>query len=264
MTPQDSITTPIEHFAPPVAKPLFHESTGNGHFGVSGDPIHYTMHGDNIITLLLLSCFMLTIVSFAQSRRFFIRQLKGLFQMPRTDDLFMPETSTELRFQFLLALQTSLLLAILQYAYTQNYIGSTFILPSDYHLIIVFCLLFIGYFLVKSILYTIVNLVFFDSKRNTLWLKTMLFVTTLEGIALLPAVLLLVYFDMEIENVMIYLIIVVILAKILTFYKCFVIFFRRIGVYLQIFLYFCTLEIVPMAAFWGILILTSKLLIVNY
>ena len=244
--------------------PLFYESTGSRSFGVSGDPIPYTMHGDNIITLLLLSCFMLTIVSFANSRQFFIHQLKGLFHMPRIDDVFMPETSTELRFQFFLVAQTSLLLAILQYAYTQNYIGSTFVLPSDYHLIIVFFLLFAGYFLVKSILYSIVNLVFFDSKRNTLWLKTLLFITTIEGIALFPAVLLLVYFDMKIENVMTYLIIVLILIKILTFYKCFVIFFRRIGVYLQIFLYFCTLEIVPMAAFWGILILTGKLLIVNY
>ena len=76
--------------------------------------------------------------------------------------------------------------------------------------------------------------------------------------------LLLVYFDMETKNVITYLIIVLILVKILTFYKCFVIFFRRIGVYLQIFLYFCTLEIVPMAAFWGILILTGKLLKGNY
>ena len=243
---------------------MLHESKGNGRFGVSGDPIPYSMHGDNIITLLLLLCFVLTVVSFANSRRFFIRQFKGLFHMPRTDDTFMPETSTELRFQFFLVAQTSLLLAILQYAYTQEFIGSTFVLPSDYHLIIVFFLLFAGYFLLKAVFYTIVNLVFFDSKRNTLWLKTELFITAIEGIALYPVVLLLVYFDMETKNVITYLIIVLILVKILTFYKCFVIFFRRIGVYLQIFLYFCTLEIVPMAAFWGILILTGKLLKVNY
>jgi hypothetical protein len=93
--------------------------------------------------------------------------------------------------------------------------------------------------------------VFFDSKRNTLWLKTELFITAIEGIALYPVVLLLVYFDMETKNVITYLIIVLILVKILTFYKCFVIFFRRIGVYLQIFLYFCTLEIVPLLALAG-------------
>ncbi|MBQ8656483.1 MAG: DUF4271 domain-containing protein [Prevotella sp.] len=243
---------------------LLHTTTTSARYGVPGDPVPYTLHGDNIITLLLLACFMLSVVSFANSRRFFIQQLKGLFHVPRMDDTFMPETSNELRFQLFLVAQTCLLLAILQYSYTQEFIGTTFVLPSDYHLIGLFALLFVGYFVLKAALYTVVNTVFFDVKRNVHWLKTLLFITSVEGVVLFPIVLLLVYFDMEIEKVMTYLIIVLILVKILTFYKCFIIFFRRLSVYLQIFLYFCTLEIVPLTLFWGILILTGKLLKVNY
>lgn len=80
---------------------------------------------------------------------------------------------------------------------------------------------------------------------------------------LLPVVLLQVYFDLEIQSVVIYFIVVLILVKILTFYKCYFIFFRKAGVILQIILYFCALEIVPIAALWGALVITGNHLKIN-
>lgn len=54
------------------------------------------------------------------------------------------------------------------------------------------------------------------------------------------------------------------LFKMLTFYKCYAIFFKRMGVFLQLFLYFCALEAIPLAALWGALMLVGNYLKINY
>ena len=50
------------------------------------------------------------------------------------------------------------------------------------------------------------------------------------------------------------------LAKILTFYKSFTIFFYQKGGFLQIILYFCALEMIPLMMLWsGLLVITENL-----
>jgi hypothetical protein len=109
------------------------------------------------------------------------------------------------------------------------------------------------YFLVKWLTYTLVNSVFFNSKRNRHWIKMKLFISSIEGMILFPAVLLQAYFNMSEQNVIIYFIIVLFFVKILTFFKCYVVFFRRNVFKLQIILYFCALEMMPLLVFWGAL-----------
>jgi len=92
----------------------------------------------------------------------------------------------------------------------------------------------------------------------------MLFLTSAEGIALFPIVMLRAYFDLSMQNVVIYFIIVLLIVKILTFYRAFVIFFRRNVVSLQIILYFCALEMVPLLALWGTLVFTANNLKINF
>ena len=50
----------------------------------------------------------------------------------------------------------------------------------------------------------------------------------------------------------------------MTVYKEYAIFFKRNVVKLQIILYFCTLEIVPLLAFWGALMFTANSLKINF
>jgi hypothetical protein len=109
-----------------------------------------------------------------------------------------------------------------------------------------------------------VNLVFFDHKRNKQYFLTLLFLYSLEGVLLYPIVALLTFFDISAQSVAYYTISVVILVKILTFYKCFVIFFRQNGLYLQIILYFCALEIIPLFALWGGLAVIVNALKINF
>lgn len=243
---------------------LFHPELPGGRYGVAGDPVPYTLRGDNVISMLLLFCFVAGLLAVAKSKAFIGRQAKWFFRTPHSESTTVTETSTEVRFQLFLVLQTALLLSLFQYFYTQTYIGDTFTLESQYQLIAVFLGIWAAYFVLKAMLYTLVNAVFFGLRQNLHWLKSMLFVTAMEGVAMLPAALLQVYFNLSIENVMIYYISVVILGKILALYKCFLTFFRASGAFVQIILYFCTLEMIPLAAVWGVLVMTGNILKVNY
>lgn len=242
---------------------LLHPELNGGRYGVAGDPVPYTLRTDNMITGLLLGCLVLALVSFANSRRFILRQIKDFFYINYSENS-ITETSNEVRFQFFLVLQTCLQLAILGYFYVNHTIADTFVLDSQYHLIGIYFLLMVAYYAIVATFTTIVNIVFFDSKKNKHWLKQKLFLTAIEGVLLFPVVLLQVYFDLSMQSVVYYFFFVLILVKLLSFYKCYTIFFRLKGVFLQIILYFCALEITPLLALWSAMVLIGNLLKVNY
>ena len=210
------------------------------------------------MTGLLLLFFMLAVISISKIRTILIRQAKNFFHTPHKGTTEVTETTSELRYLSFLMLLSFLQISQLFYFYTIYYIGSTFILASQYYLIAIYLGIIIGYFMVKSLLYAIVNLVFFDGKRNGQWLRALMFITVYEGILLFPAVIVQAYYEYPVQFVIIYLTFVLLVVKIMTIYKCYVIFFRRNVVCLQIILYLCALEIVPMLALWEFLVMTAN------
>ena len=243
---------------------LFHPELEGGRYGAMGDPIPYSVRGDDVITSLLLVFFVLAVISYSTIRGFFTRQVKNFFSMPREGATTMTETATEARFQVYIVFLTSLLFSTLYYFYSLHYKGDAYVLSSQYYLILIFWAIFLLYFLVKMGLYTLVNNVFFDGKRNLQWIKSLLFVVAVEGLISFPAIVMGPYFDMSIGKVEIYFAIVLIFVKLMTFYKCYIIFFRQNVVSLQIILYLCALEIVPLLALWGVLDITANSLKINF
>ena len=229
---------------------------------MAGDPVPYTVRNDNAITGILLFCFVLTLFSFAKSKQYILRQLKDFFYIPHTENPNAKDPSN--KFQIFLNIQTCLLLGIASYFYISHYITGVFITDSPYELIAIFSGVFMAYFICRIWIYRIVNAVFFGGKKNKHWSWTLTFITALEGVALFPVVMLQVFFDLPMQNVVYYLIFVLILTKLLTFYKCWVIFFRQIGFFLQIILYLCALEIVPLLSLGGVLVLITDCLKVNF
>ncbi len=243
---------------------LFHPELNGGRYGVAGDPVPYTMRNDNVITGLLLGCFVVALLSLAHARSFLLRQAKNFFYVPKSGPKSVTETTAEIRLQFFLVGLTCLLFAILCFFYSREYIAETLILSSQHQLIAICFAIMVVYFLLKGLLYWSVNWIFFDRKKNEQWLKSQLFIFAMEGLALFPLVLLQVYFNLSMQSAVIYALIVIILVKILSFYKCYLIFFKGIGVVLQIILYFCALEIIPLLALGGILAMIGNYLKINY
>lgn len=243
---------------------LFHPELEGGRYGSVGDPVPYSVRGDDVITSLLLVSFVLAVIAYSNIRGFFSRQAKNFFHQPHEGVTSMTETATEARFQVFIVFLTGLMFATLYYFYSLHYNGDSYILSSQYYLILIVWAIFLLYFLVKMGLYSVVNLVFFDGKRNRQWIKSLLFIIALEGLLSMPAVIMGLYFDLPIYKVEIYFTIMLILVKLMTFYKCFIIFFRQNVVGLQIILYLCALEIVPLLALWEILDVTANNLKINF
>lgn len=242
---------------------LFHPELKGGRLGVAGDPVPYTVAGDSFITSLLLVCFLLACIAFSKSKLFVIRQAKTFFRTPRIGTTEVTETSSEVRYQFFFVLQTCLLLAIGYFIYSKASISDTFIV-DQYQVISIYAGCMGGYFLLKAFLYVISGWVFFEKKKNVQWLKAYLFLISCQGVALFPMVMLLSYFDFPLQIAVIYTLTILGLVKLLAFLKAYIIFFRRNGVFLQIFLYFCALEVIPLFALWGGLVLISHYLKINF
>lgn len=242
---------------------LFHPELRGGRQGVLGDPVPYTVAGDNFITLLLLLCFVLACIAYSQSHQFISNQIRRFFYVPRSGTTEVSETSSELRFQLFLVLQTCLIVGIGYFLYSRISLSDTFTI--DQNLIIgIYAGMVAVYFLLKAALCSFVNWVFFDKKSNKRWLKSYLFLFSAEGELFFPVIMLMAYFGLTIDTVVIYAISVAGLVKILSFYKCYLIFFRRKGSFLQNILYFCALEMVPFSALLGGLVMMSHYLKINY
>ena len=210
---------------------LLHPEVSSEILGVAGDPVPYQVRNDDVITGLLLVCLVAMLLTFANYKKFI-----GQW------------------FKLLLTLQTCLLISIIVYFFTKEYLADTFIIGSEYQLIFIFFAILIVYFVVKVVLYSMVNNVFFDGKRNGQFQSDLLTISATQAAALLPIVLLLVYFGLSLENVLYYFAFVVLMGKIWAFYKSYVIFFRQKDFFLQI----------PLAALVGIWMMLVDFLKVNF
>ena len=242
---------------------LFHPELSGGRQGVPGDPVPYTISGDNVITSILLVCFIIVGLSFGLLRQLFKRQLKDFFR-PKTERTSeVTETFNEVRLQIFLAVQTSLLFGICYFFYINSTKESTYVF-EQYQMIGIYTLTFAAYFFGKSLLYALASWTFFGGKKIIQWQKAHLFLVALEGLLMFPLILVVSYFGLSIKNAAIYTAFVIILIKILVFFKSHIIFFKQTGGFLQLFLYLCALEIMPLLNLWGILTLISSYLKINF
>ena len=235
-----------------------------GRCGVAGDPVPYSIRGDDVLTGLLLLCFIAALTAYKGTRRFFSMQAKTFFRGKGTGGDDMPETTAELRSQVFFMLQTCLLLAMVSFIYTLENVADTFVLTSQYQLVAVFFGIYVAYLAAKMLVYWLVNNVFFGRRDSARWLKSLMFAVSVEGVALFPLVLLMSYFDLSVQNATAYVAIVIGLVKISLFYKAFVMFFRQKAFFIQIILYFCALEIVPLLSLGGILVKVVEQLKINF
>lgn len=243
--------------------PYYRPELGMSHSGILGDPAPYSVSNDNVVAGTLLVCFALVMIASSMSSDFIVRQIKGLFHRPyrRTN---VGETGHEVRFQVFLVVQTALLLSITYYLFTRSENGGNYIVDSQLLVVGIFFAIFLGYFLIKKLLYSVVNWVYFDRKSNQQWSQLTLFVVSAEGVLILPAVLLMIYFGLSAQYTLIYVAAIVGLVKLLLFYQGYVIFFKRTAASLQIILYFCTLELMPLIALIGFLVYTDNYLTIIF
>ena len=230
--------------------------------GAAGDPVPYTSANDNLITGLLLLFFVVSMIAIRWTKNLFVRHLRS-FLYASHGEKTLTETATEFRSQLFLILQTCVLFGRVYFFYAQGDHTAEFVIPT-YAVFGIFIGIFIAFFLAELFLFGIVHWTFFDGKKNEQWNKSILFITAMEGVLLAPFVLLHVFGGLSLQFALIGVASVIFLAKILTFYKCYLIFFQRLGAIMQIFLYFCALEMIPLVVLVGLLEIFNEYLKINF
>ncbi len=221
--------------------------------GMQAVPTPYRPGNDNLMSSVLMASVVMALVALAFSGQFVLRMAKNFFFAENTRTTAVPDTAVELRNQGLLVVFTCLMLTAVYYCYSMVGDAVSYRMLPRHALLAVDLAVIASYFLLKATVYQFVNWVFFDRKKNEQWNKSQLFLTAMEGLALAPVVLLLIFGDMTMRTALFLVVIVIFLVKMCTFYKCYLIFFQRFGAFLQIFLYFCALELIPLAGLVGLL-----------
>jgi len=231
---------------------------------VMPEPVAYRAGADNLVALLLMASVVAGMLALAFSGKFVARMAKNFFYAENERTTTVPDTVGELRNQGVLAAITCIMLAVACYGLSLSTDGGGWLAVARRPLLAACSLAVVGYFLFKAALYQFVNWVFFDWKKNEQWNKAQLFLTAMEGVALTPIVMALVFGNLSLPVAAGMMAAVIILVKILTFYKGYLIFFRRKGAFSQNFLYFCALELIPLVGLVGLLEAFSHFLKINF
>ena len=243
---------------------LYHEElSAQDYYGMAGAPIPYSYANDNLVTSLLIIGFLLIAFAFSRMSNFIVGQAKN-FIHPSQNSVSLSETSGEIYMQIVLTGLTCIIYALLYYLYATEFLASTYVTSSEYALLGIFLGVFVSYYLLRFGLYTIVNNLFFNSSKNKKFLTSLLYLSSLEGLLLYPALALLAFMHLTTQFAIWYCIIVLFLVKIMTFYKSYTIFFKQNDLFLQIILYFCALEMVPLITLWGGLLVIVDFLKINF
>lgn len=215
--------------------------------GVAGDPVPYRFKTDNFVTIVLLLSFFFVVWVISRSRHFLHEQVKVFFHQPTTrGNLFADHVETEFRGQIFLIFQTCFVLGLLFFDFTQERQVEVFNQVSPYKILGVSVAITSLYYMLKTGLYAFVNTIFFTRDQRSLWTHTYLLCVLALGLALLPVALFVIYFDMSFEGMARTFICILAVDKMLLFYKCYRTFFNYTFGWVHLFLYFCTLEIVPL------------------
>ena len=233
-------------------------------FGMSGSPMPYSLRSDNAVSIILLACFCLIIILGTQSYGLFTRQLKMLFRAPRDHSDSVRETSGEMNVMMVFVVINSLLLGIFSNLIVTEYVTTHFIIDSNALIVLLLSGAFLVFFFGKWFVQSLINIVFYGNKKNLQFLREQVFITASMCLFTYPMVMLLVYFNLSLESAITYFTIIIFFQEMLSFYKCWLIFFGQKGLFLQNILYFCALEIIPLLTFVSSMVLIINNLKINF
>jgi hypothetical protein len=243
-----------------VGDTLYYQEVESGNYGVPGTPLAYMAVHDSLISSILFGCLLFFCFVFSHFWDFIAQQAKAIFYSRKEQ---FKSTSNELQLMLGLLTTSCIVCSILYYLYVMAFVSETHILSSDYLLLAVFFGVIVAYHALHFLLYHIVNITFFDKRTNRKFLTSNLFLSGMVGILLLPGIFLLAHYGFTALSMVIYAGFVLFLVKILSFYKSYNIFFKRNVFFLQIILYFCALEIIPLVMLIGGLSAIVDILKVN-
>lgn len=230
--------------------------------GVSGEPVPYKLSNDVFVTSTLLACFFLASFVVSRSMKALKLQVKNFFYNRDRKEDFSLKSEGEVKNQSFVVLLECFVLSLLFFSYSEFKLINVFTEVSPYMILFTDMGVCIAYFLIKYMGYSLFNWTFFDSDDRKLWFSSYNLTLLGKSMVLLPLALVIVYFNLPLALCISLFIVVMGIYEFLVFFKSNQIFFKmRYGLVLS-FLYFCTLELIPLASLCVMLIKINEYLIV--
>lgn len=226
--------------------------------------VTYNLLTDNTMQLL----FVLNIVGmayvFLMNGSSIAERAKSIFYYGKQSNPFNDRTHITKICNMLLYLQTIFYCSIVAFAYMQY--STPFIVGATPHIVFAaFFLLFTIALLLKRVIYDACNLTLFSNTVAQEWRHSYFFTIKLTGFLLLPLVVCVIFVrDFSKLYYTIYLIFAMLIYIAVVISTAIKIIFKKKCNYLDIFLYLCALELLPMAILWRTLHLTNAFLIIKF
>ncbi len=260
-TRPDTIATAVPDSAPQTVLKEVHPQD-NGIEGIS--PV-YSFQTDDYVIGALLFCIFLVVGIIGRSHGFFSKSFKDFFRLYPVSDSNVERTKNELTCRLLLIILTAVSLGVLYYDFLQDthpdLAGTT--TDSPYAVVGITTALMLAFFLIKYMLFSAVNNVFFDRNKCNEWTEAYLLSIVALGLFLLPVMFLVIYTDTSFNTQLVIFLIVISIIEIVLFFRCIRTFFNRAEGFLHLIMYFCTLEIAPALILWRVLFWTNVSLTTN-
>lgn len=220
-------------------------------------------HDDFIIGGVAVMFFVMSAILY-RSRLYFISRIKDFFASKRQySDENLGDSGNEGYNIFLLDSISALSISLILFDMFADMLHFNPVLGIPYWLIGAGYVAVMVFVYAKAFIYSLVNWVFFDSERRKNWMHAYFLLTPLTAFIFYPLALVDLFFDNSSKIVILCVIFVVFVYELLLFYKLNSNFRSRKYGFLLIFLYFCSVEVMPALVLWRILSGASDSFIVN-
>ena len=232
--------------------------------GFDGEPVPQTLRDTPAVTVILLACFLLLAYALKGNHKYIGHRLKNLFVQKRRVSLFDDSADTSHGFIALLSLVSCTLSGVCLYKYCviaepllSDHASALFLLGIYTACICAFVLLKWG-------TYGFVNWIFFDEEQKESWNRACFDLLGSVSLLLFPLLLVSVYLNVNFRISNYLMLLVLLIAELVLFYKCNRNFFSQFYGFLHFILYFCALELVPLILFWKVINYINNILILKF
>lgn len=232
--------------------------------GMQGEPMPYKLVSDsNVMTAIILGL-LLIIIALQNEKKGIIRIFRNCFSTSSDRaNLFDDNYSSTSNIPTILLCSAAVVMGgLLMYHYYSYSSPDFFFRTNHTAMLCIYVGVFTAYLIIKWIIYSFINWIFFDKDKSKLWIEDFFNIIAALGFTLFPTALYIIFLDSEYHISAKIILIIIFISKILLFYKCFRYFFSSFYGVLHLILYFCTLEIIPDLFLWkGIELINSILIL---
>ena len=230
---------------------------------MTGEPVPYSIYNDNTILVLYVLSLIMGAYTLMRDGGSILERIKFMLYYSGQSTPYNTRAGISKTGSFTLYANTILYSTIITFVYLQKALSN-----EDRGNLIMFAaivLLYIIFLAIKFIVYETVNRTLFSAKQAHEWSLSYFFTIKTASILLMPLASALILLPTLSDTfVRIYLAIAGIMFFIVLSLRCFNIIFSKTFYFLDIFLYLCAIELLPLIPLWQVMQRTNLFLMIKF